>query len=149
MKGQISLAVLAACIAALAVNSMPVAEAKGQTRQCSASPSKTQGHWSWRLIDGRKCWYAGKMVIAKSSLRWPAAEPRQAKAIEVKATEASSSEPKSTEVKAAQAKGDQFKPVAYPIGVAKEKRGDPMDAQARMLDDDSFESRWRARVSAE
>jgi hypothetical protein len=148
MKGQIFVAVFAACIAALAVNSMPTAEAKAQ-RQCSASPSKTQGHWSWRLIDGRKCWYAGKMVIAKSSLRWPEVEPRQSKATEVKATEASSSEAKSTEVKAAQAKGDQFKPVAYPIGVAKEKRGDPMDAQARMLDDDSFESRWRARVSTE
>lgn len=154
MKGQISLAVLAACIAALAVNSMPMAEAKAPIKQCIATPSKTQGHWSWRLIDGRKCWYAGKMVIAKSSLRWPAAEPRQARAIEVKATEAGLSEPRATETKTAEVKdaqgnGGQFRPVAYPIGVAKEKRSDPMDAQARMLDDDSFESRWRARVSTE
>ena len=77
-------------------------------------------HWSWRLIDGRKCWYAGKTVIPKSALRWPAAEPAQAK------------------VK-----------VAPPVNVVAEKRSDPMNAQARMLDDDSFESRWRARVSTE
>jgi hypothetical protein len=149
MKEQISLAVLATCIAALAVNSMPMAEAKAPIKQCIASPSKTQGHWSWRLIDGRKCWYAGKMVIAKSSLQWPAAEPKQARAVELKATEARTAETKTTEAKDAQANGAQFRPVAYPIGVAKEKRSDPMDAQARMLDDDSFESRWRARVSTE
>jgi len=39
--------------------------------------------------------------------------------------------------------------VAPPVSVVTEKRSDPMNAQARMLDDDSFESRWRARVSAE
>ena len=142
MKGQISLAVFAACIAALAVNSLPMAEAKAQTRQCNASPSKTQGHWSWRLIDGRKCWYAGKTVIAKSSLRWPAAAPAQASGIAAKAAEAGT-----TETKASQVKRAPSQPVASPLGVA--KRGDPMDAQARMLDDDSFEARWRARVSNE
>ena len=50
----------------------------------------------------------------------------------------------SSEVKAAQAK-----PAPATVGAATEKRGNPMDAQARMLDDDSFESRWRARVSTE
>ena len=39
--------------------------------------------------------------------------------------------------------------VSAPVIVATEKRSGPMDAQARMLDDDSFESRWRARVTAE
>ena len=85
-----------------------------------ASPSKAQGHWSWRLIDGRKCWYAGKTVISKSLLKWPAAESAQAKAA-----------------------------AAPPVSVVTEKRSDPMNAQARMLDDDSFESRWRARVISE
>jgi hypothetical protein len=75
--------------------------------------------WSWRLIDGRKCWYAGKTVISKSMLRWPAGAPAQ------------------TETDAA------------PVSVAAEKRSGLMDAQARMLDDDSFESRWRARVTSE
>ena len=121
MKMQVRLFFFAVGIAALAPIGMLTAQAKAQIRECRASPSKAQGHWSWRLIDGRKCWYAGKTVISKSTLRWPAAEPAQAR------------------VK-----------VAPPVSVVAEKRsGGPMNAQARMLDDDSFESRWRARVSAE
>jgi len=109
----------AVCISALVPIGMLTAQAKAPIRGCSASPSKVQGHWSWRLIDGRKCWYAGKTVISKSLLKWPAAAPAQAKA------------------------------AAAPVSVATEKRSGPMDAQARMLDDDSFESRWRARVIAQ
>ena len=111
----------AVCISALVPIGMLTAQAKAQIKQCVASPSKTQGHWSWRLIDGRKCWYAGKTVISKSMLRWPAAAPAQAKA----------------------------NANAVPVSVATERRSGLMDAQARMLDDDSFESRWRARVSSE
>jgi hypothetical protein len=120
MKMQIRLIFFAGCIAALVPIGMLTAQAKAQIKECIASPSKTQGHWSWRLIDGRKCWYAGKTVISKSLLRWPAAAPALAK------------------VK-----------VAPPVSAVAEKRSDPMNAQARMLDDDSFEARWRARVSAE
>ena len=116
MKTQILLVFFAACIAAL----MPTGVANAKAMECSvARPSNAQGYWSWRLIDARKCWYAGKTVISKSSLRWPAAAPAQAKA------------------------------AAAPISVVTEKRSGPMDAQARMLDDDSFESRWRARVASE
>ena len=28
------------------------------------------GPWSWRLIDGKKCWYRGQPGLSKSSLRW-------------------------------------------------------------------------------
>lgn len=119
MKMQIRLIFFAVCIAALVPIGMLTAQAKAQIRECVASPSKAQGHWSWRLIDGRKCWYAGKTVISKSLLKWPAAAPAQAKAN------------------------------AAPVSVATEKRSGPMAAQARMLDDDSFESRWRARVTSE
>src|SRR5436309_6944692 len=119
MTVQIRLIFFAACISALIPIGMLTAQAKAQMKESVASPSRVQGHWSWRLIDGRKCWYAGKTVISKSSLRWPAAAPAQAKAD------------------------------AAPISVATEKRSGPMDAQARMLDDDSFESRWRARVTSE
>lgn len=118
MKMQIRLVCFAVCIAALVPIGMLTAQAKAQIKECVASPSKVQGHWSWRLIDGRKCWYAGKTVISKSLLKWPAAAPAQAK-------------------------------VTPPVSVVTEKRSDPMNAQARMLDDDSFESRWCARVSAE
>ncbi|WP_247521872.1 hypothetical protein [Bradyrhizobium sp. 190] len=132
MKMQIRLIFFAVCIAALVPIGVLTAQAKAQIKQCVASPSKTQGHWSWRLIDGRKCWYAGKAVISKSLLRWPAAAPAQAKA--------------KVDAVSAQAK---VKVEAAPVSVVAEKRSGPMDAQARMLDDDSFESRWRARVTSE
>ena len=122
MKTQIPLVFFAACIAALAPIGMPTVEAKAQIKECSVKPpSNTRGPWSWRLIDGRKCWYAGKAVISKSSLRWAAAAPAQAKV---------------------QAKVDVAPVVVatVPVVVATEKRSDPMDAQARMLDaDNTFE----------
>ncbi|WP_208867018.1 hypothetical protein [Bradyrhizobium sp. AS23.2] len=62
--------VLAACIAALSSIGMTTAQAK---QQCSvAVPSDTHGQWwSYRLVDGRKCWYAGKPGLSKSLLEWP------------------------------------------------------------------------------
>ena len=118
MRKQTPLIAFAASIATLLSIAIPTAWAK---QKCTAAmPSNPHGYWSWRLIDGRKCWYAGKTVISKSLLRWPAAAPAQA------------------EIK-----------VAPPVSAVTEKRSDPMNAQARMLDDDSFEARWRARVSTE
>jgi hypothetical protein len=126
MKTQIPLVFLAACIAALALIGVPTVQAKAQIKECSGAPA-SRGHWSWRLIDGRKCWYAGKAVIAKSSLRWAAVARAQPKADAAPVIVATT-----------------------PIVVATEKRSDPMDAQARMLDaDNTFEARWRARVSSE
>jgi hypothetical protein len=47
---------------------MQAAEAK----QCSDTlPSQPHGHWSYRLIDGRKCWYEGENNFPKSLLQWP------------------------------------------------------------------------------
>ena len=43
-----------------------------QAIECSAAiPSHPQGHWSYRLIDGQKCWYQGENNLSKSLLRWP------------------------------------------------------------------------------
>ena len=43
-----------------------------EAKQCSAAlPSNPQGHWSYRLIDGRKCWYEGENNFPKSLLQWP------------------------------------------------------------------------------
>jgi hypothetical protein len=121
MKTQILLVFLAACIAALA----PIGGANAKAIDCSvARPSNPQGYWSWRLIDGRKCWYAGKTMISKSLLQWPAKVSVQAKA-----------DPKPVPV------------TIVPVTVVTEKRSDPLDAQARMLDyANSFEARWRARA---
>ena len=42
-----------------------------EAKQCSAAlPSNPQGHWSYRLIDGRKCWYQGENNFPKSLLQW-------------------------------------------------------------------------------
>jgi len=124
MKTQIALVFFAACIAALAPIGMPTVQAKAQIKECSVKPSSAGGHWSWRLIDGRKCWYAGKTMISKSLLQWPAKASVQAKA--------------------------DTAPVpvtVVPVTVATEKRSDPLDAQARLLDyANSFEARWRARA---
>src|SRR5260370_39252546 len=43
-----------------------------QAIECSGEmPSNRQGHWSYRLIDGRKCWYPGQNNPSKSLLKWP------------------------------------------------------------------------------
>ena len=124
MKAQILAVLLIGCMAALA----PVGAANAKAMECSvARPSNATGYWSWRLIDGRKCWYAGKTMISKSLLQWPTKASVQAKA--------------------------DTAPVpvtVVPVTVATEKRSDPLDAQARLLDyANSFEARWRARAITE
>jgi hypothetical protein len=64
---------------------MPNAQAK---QQCSAAaPSNPHGQWwSYRLIDGRKCWYEGKPMLSKSLLEWPkeaSAQPVSEKATSI------------------------------------------------------------------
>jgi hypothetical protein len=111
---------LAAGIATLLPVGTPSAHAK---QQCSAAaPSNLHGRWwSYRLIDGRKCWYEGKPMLSKSLLEWP----REASAQSI------SNRASNREVK----------------GVVTEKPGNPLlDAQAR-APKDTFEARWRERVT--
>jgi len=104
---------LAAWIATLLSVGIPNAQAK---QECSAAtPSNRHGHWwSYRLIDGRKCWYEGKPMLSKSLLEWP----KEASAQPVSNGEVTS--------------------------VVTEKPGNPLDSQAWALkDSDTFEARWR------
>lgn len=115
MTKQIRPIAFAASVAAFLLIGLPTAHAK----QCSvAMPSNPQGHWwSWRVIDGRKCWYEGRAMIPKSLLQWPAQ---------------ASFQPASD---------------AIPTSVLTETRNDPLDAQASVPNNaDSFEARWRALV---
>jgi hypothetical protein len=129
MKAQFHSVVFVVLVAVLTSALLPISAPAAHVRECRAAASAT-GHWSWRLIDGRKCWYSGKAVVAKSALRWPAAATAQAKA------------------KAPVQEQVQVKAQAAPVSVVAETRSDPMNAQARMLDDDNtFEARWRARVT--
>src|SRR5215510_843141 len=50
------------------------------------------GHWSWREVDGRRCWYRGAPGRAKTQLYWQvAAKPTSAPAPEPRAPAPSSS----------------------------------------------------------
>lgn len=109
---------LAVCTAAL--SSLEMASGHAKQRCVAAMPANPQGQWwSYRLIDGRKCWYAGKPMLSKSLLEWPAEAPP---------------EPGSRE----EATGV----------VTAGKPGNPLDVQALALKEfDTFEQRWRARIS--
>jgi hypothetical protein len=107
--------ILSASIAVLLSMPIPLALAK---QPCSgAMPPSSHGYWSWRLIDGRKCWYEGKPMLSKSELEWP----RQP-----------SAQPDSDGELAS---------------AATERPNSPMDSQAKAPPDtDSFNALWRARV---
>ena len=54
----------------------PLAAPTAHAKQCNAErPSVSRAHWSYRLIDGRKCWYEGENGLSKSSLQWSADAP--------------------------------------------------------------------------
>jgi hypothetical protein len=55
-----------------------VSATPAQAKQCSAErPSDARTYWSYRLIDGRKCWYEGRPMLSKSLLHWPTAQTAQ------------------------------------------------------------------------
>jgi hypothetical protein len=131
MTRQLASITLAAFLIALLSIDVPIAQAK---QQCSvAAPLDPHGQWwSYRLIDGRKCWYEGKPGLSKSLLEWP------------------------TEASAGPASGKG------PTRTVPEKPGNPLDSQAwapppqawaphpqarAPTDPDTFEARWRARAA--
>jgi hypothetical protein len=117
MRVQIRSALLAVGLAALSlIVALPAVQA---TQQCNAAPSHpNRGWWSYRIIDGRKCWYEGKPGLSKSLLEWRARPSQRQR-------------PKEELAKAA--------PVESP--------GNPLDAQAWAPPaSDTFEELWRARV---
>jgi hypothetical protein len=49
-----------------------------QAKQCSTErPPNARSYWSYRLIDGRKCWYEGKPMLSKTLLYWPTSQTAQ------------------------------------------------------------------------
>ena len=119
MTRQLASITLATFLTTLWSIEVPTAQA-GQ--QCSvAMPSNPQGHWwSYRLIDGRKCWYEGKPGLSKSLLEWP------------------------KEVSAQPASGEKI------ASTVPEKPRNLLDSQAwAPTDPDTFETQWRARAAIE
>lgn len=67
--------------AAVLASALPASVSRTQTIECaSAVPAGRSGHWYYRIIDGRKCWYQGKAMVPKSSLHWPKASVSEAEA---------------------------------------------------------------------
>jgi hypothetical protein len=38
-------------------------------------PTTRSGYWSWRIIDGKRCWYPGRPGMEKANLQWPKSAP--------------------------------------------------------------------------
>jgi hypothetical protein len=38
-------------------------------------PAGGAGHWSWRNVDGKQCWYQGPKGMDKAKLQWRRAAP--------------------------------------------------------------------------
>src|ERR1700704_6948334 len=118
---RFKLLVLAASIAGVSPVAFAVSVMPAQAKQCGTErPPNARSYWSYRLIDGRKCWYEGKPMLSKALLEWP---------------KEASAQPFSN---------------GKVTGVVTQRPGNPLDAQARTLKDaDTFEVRWRERVDTQ
>jgi hypothetical protein len=118
---------LSSILLATFVAGLVIAGAVEAKQQCSVSASK-QGYWSWRMIDGRKCWYEGKPMLSKAMLEWPAESAAQS---DVKADTANVAR--------------ESRNVESQRGL--ESHGDPMDAQAYAPTVSlTFDALWRDRI---
>jgi hypothetical protein len=56
--------------------------ATAQAVECRpAAPAHPIKHWSYRIIDGRQCWYEGNNMMSKSLLHWEATGSAQPDAV--------------------------------------------------------------------
>jgi len=71
--------------AALAVAAVSPSASSAELIECAAdAPAAKSGHWYYRIIEGRKCWYQGKAMLPKEQLYW--AKSSEASAREAKVT---------------------------------------------------------------
>ena len=81
----------AAIVLALALQGV-LSTAKAETIECRERP-ETHEYWSWREIDGRRCWFKGHRSISKKLLSWGPRAP--AEGIELQPTAATNPPPMS------------------------------------------------------
>jgi hypothetical protein len=114
MTKQITFIAYATCMAVLVTTGAPIAHAI----QCHAAPpTELQTHWTYRLVDDRKCWYEGRNRVSRSLLHW-SADPRVIPVSD-----------------------------RQPARLLTANPNNPLSSQARVPDDpDSFESLWRERA---
>jgi hypothetical protein len=128
--------------------------------ECAAElPAARTGHWSYRLIEGRKCWYEGKAMLPKSALRWPDKSPPDAQVKSPPDADARSlpdakarplpqakPAPMAKSLPAAPVKPLADDPAKMPATDGRDF-SDPEDGSCCWPppgDDNSFESRWRS-----
>lgn len=144
------------CLSAalLACATLVPSPAGAQSIACAAQvPSASKGHWYYRLIDGRKCWYEGKSLIPKSMLYWPTsnatasetARRSNAAAIETATPSVRPAVRPAAAVTAPQAVTDgrniSAQSAATPAAAPTAK---PDGWPTPAVEDGSFEARWRA-----
>ena len=54
---------------------MLLASSAANAIECRTSKGNV-GWWTWRIIDGQKCWYEGRQVIDKTRLHWPVSKSK-------------------------------------------------------------------------
>jgi hypothetical protein len=85
--------------------------------ECSAQvPAQQTVHWTYRMVEGRKCWYEGHKLVPKASLRWPASKLARPQ--------------------------DDREPMAAAPSTLK-FQSDPSCCSRRSGESESFESRWQ------
>jgi len=63
--------------------STPSEAVTGEAIECQSSPPpKNKTHWAWRLVDNKKCWYAGAPGTDKSKLHWPASSDQRSEPVQ-------------------------------------------------------------------
>jgi hypothetical protein len=66
-------------VMAAAIVLAPLCTAANSAVQCKAElPAVRTGHWSWRIVDGKRCWYPGSPGMDKARLQWPRSAPPRA-----------------------------------------------------------------------
>ncbi len=130
------LLILSAAVFAAATSVSPASST--DSIECAEQvPTPPKGHWYYRLIDGRKCWYQGKPMMPKSSLHWPKEKP----VVEAEAVTPAAVAP------AAVTPAADIRPTTDGRNVnPSPPPADPniWPAPAPVRDDTSFESRWQA-----
>jgi hypothetical protein len=57
----------------------PLSTPANSAVECKAElPAVHTGHWAWRIIDGKRCWYEGQAGLDKANLNWSRSAPGRA-----------------------------------------------------------------------
>jgi hypothetical protein len=124
----------AAVVLAIAIG-VVLPTAKAETIECHEK-AETREYWTWREIDGRRCWYKGRRRVSKSLLFW--APKKSPEAIEIDLTTASSQ----PQVSPAESTASIEEPVESSASVEEPVEArEPPGAPVRSLG--AFETTWQ------